>query len=88
MESQIGSLEAGKRADIVVLEMDAIDQVPLSSIYSALVYATKASDVCLVMVDGCVLLRDGQLTTIDESMVSSHGLVLRHQIIDRLQAPV
>lgn len=88
MESQIGSLEVGKRADIVVLEMDAIDQVPLSSIYSALVYATKASDVCVVMVDGRVLFRDGQLTTIDESMANSHGLVLRHQIIDRLQAPV
>jgi len=88
MESQIGSLEVGKRADIVVLEMDAIDQVPLSSIYSALVYATKASDVCVVMVDGRVLFRDGQLTTIDESMANSHGLVLRHQIIDRLQAPI
>lgn len=47
LDAQIGSLEVGKRADLVVLEMDAINQVPLSSIYSALVYATKASDVAI-----------------------------------------
>jgi 5-methylthioadenosine/S-adenosylhomocysteine deaminase len=86
MESQIGSLEVGKRADVVVLETDPIDQVPLSSIYSTLVYATKATDVCDVMVDGRVLLRDRQLTTIDETTIQNDGLALRYQIIERLQA--
>jgi cytosine/adenosine deaminase-related metal-dependent hydrolase len=41
-------------ADLVVLEMDAINQVPLSSIDSALVYATKARDLRDLMVDGLV----------------------------------
>lgn len=86
MASQIGSLEVGKRADVVVLETDPIDQVPLSSIYSTLVYATKATDVCDVMVDGRVLLRDRQLTTIDETTIQNDGLALRYQIIERLQA--
>lgn len=85
LEKQIGSLEVGKRADVVVLEMDAIDQVPLSSIYSALVYATKANDVCELMVDGRLLLHDRQLTTIDERQIRMDSLVLRHQVIDRLQ---
>ncbi|QBE68998.1 S-adenosylhomocysteine deaminase --Methylthioadenosine deaminase [Synechococcus sp. WH 8101] len=88
LDQQIGSLEVGKRADIVVLEMEAINQVPLSSIYSALVYATKANDVCDLMVEGQVLLRDRQLTTIDERMVKDVGLVLRKKIVDRLQVPL
>ncbi len=41
LEVQIGSLEVGKRADVVLLEMEPINQIPISSIYSALVYATK-----------------------------------------------
>ncbi|QPN57895.1 amidohydrolase [Synechococcus sp. CBW1107] len=86
LEAQIGSLEVGKRADVVVLEMEAIDQVPLSSIYSALVYATKANDVCDLLVNGRVLMRDRQLITIDEAQVRNASLVLRHQIIERLQA--
>jgi len=86
LDAQIGSLEVGKRADLVVLEMDAINQVPLSSIYSALVYATKASDVRDLMVDGQVLLRDRQLTTLDHEAIQRDGLALRHQIVERLQA--
>lgn len=85
LDTQIGSLEVGKRADVVVLEMEAIDQVPLSSIYSALVYATKANDVCDLIVEGRVLMRHRQLTTIDEAEVRNDGLALRHQILERLQ---
>lgn len=85
LDTQIGSLEVGKRADVIVLEMEAIDQVPLSSIYSALVYATKANDVCDLIVEGRVLMRHRQLTTIDEAEVRNDGLALRHQILERLQ---
>ena len=86
LDQQIGSLEVGKRADVVLLEMDPIDQVPLSSIYSALVYATKSNDVSDLMVDGRVLLRDRQLITINEAQIKRDGLRLRQQIIERLQA--
>ena len=88
MDHMIGSLEVGKRADIVVLQMDPIDQIPLGSIYSALAYATKANDVCDLMVDGRFLLRDSQLTTLDENLIRERGLVLRRQIIERLQPSV
>lgn len=86
LDAQIGSLEVGKRADLVVLEMDAINQVPLTSIYSALVYAIKASDVRDLMVEGQVLLRDRRLTTLEEEAIQGEGLALRHQIVERLQA--
>jgi 5-methylthioadenosine/S-adenosylhomocysteine deaminase len=88
MDHLIGSLEVGKRADLVVLQMDPIDQIPLRSIYSALVYATKANDVCDLMVDGRVLLGDRQLTTLDEDLIREEGFLLRRQIIERLQLSV
>ena len=84
LEAQIGSLEVGKRADLVVLEMEAINQVPLSSIYSALVYASKASDVRDLMVNGQLLLSNRRLTTLDDNAIEREALRMRHQIIDRL----
>jgi len=84
LEAQIGSLEVGKRADVVLLEMEAINQIPISSIYSALVYATKASDVCTVVVEGQVLLRDRQLQTLDAAAIEDEALARRQQIIERL----
>ena len=84
LDAQIGSLEVGKRADLVVLEMEAINQIPLSSIYSALVYTSKASDVCDVLVEGQVLLRQRQLQTLNDGEIEAEALVYRHQIIERL----
>ncbi|MFN7900338.1 MAG: amidohydrolase family protein [Synechococcaceae cyanobacterium] len=84
MEDQIGSLEVGKRADLVVVAMEAINQIPRSNIYSALVYATKASDVATVLVEGQVLLRARQLQTLDPEAMEAEGLALRHQILARL----
>ncbi|MFN8458876.1 MAG: amidohydrolase family protein [Anaerolineae bacterium] len=66
-----GSLEPGKRADVAVIAINNLHQLPrfgrdLEAVYAQLVYATKATDVRDVMVDGKVLLRDRQLLTLDE----------------------
>ena len=84
LEAQIGSLEVGKRADLVVLEMNELDQMPLASIYSALVYATKASDVCDVLVEGRPLLQGRRLQTLDAEAIQNESLALRRQVIERL----
>jgi len=84
LEERIGSLEVGKRADLVVLEMNELDQMPLSSIYSALVYATKASDVCDVLVEGRPLLQGRRLLSLDAEAIQSESLTLRRQVIERL----
>src|SRR6266852_6730928 len=66
-----GSLEPGKRADLIVVDLDRAHNVPRferdqSAVYSQLVYASKATDVVDVMCDGKWLMRDHQLLTIDE----------------------
>jgi 5-methylthioadenosine/S-adenosylhomocysteine deaminase len=67
MEKQIGSLEAGKKADLVVLNLDVPNAVPMYDVYSQVVYALKASEVETVVVGGQTLLKDGKLLTVDEA---------------------
>lgn len=57
----IGSIEKGKRADIILVDLDKSHMTPLFDPYSGLVYSARASDVDLVMVDGRVLVRGGAL---------------------------
>jgi 5-methylthioadenosine/S-adenosylhomocysteine deaminase len=67
MEEKIGSLEAGKYADLIVIDMNRPHLTPIYNIYSHLIYATKASDVNDVMVNGKWIMKNKQLLTIDEN---------------------
>ena len=64
---RIGSLERGKRADLIRVSRSAARMHPLHDPYAALVYAALASDVRDVMVDGRFVVRDGRITTIDRA---------------------
>ena len=66
MEKEIGSLEPGKKADFVILGLDAPNAVPMYDVYSQIVYALKGSDVETTIVGGKVLLKDGKVLTVDE----------------------
>lgn len=67
LQDQIGSLEAGKRADLIALDLNEIGWAPSAGqdIYTALVYSVSGLHVRDVMVDGTWLLRDGRFTTAD-----------------------
>ncbi len=69
MEREIGSLEAGKRADLIMLDFEALGLQPVLDPVQNLVYHAHARDVDLVMVDGNVLVEDGELTTVDRAAV-------------------
>jgi len=66
MEKQIGSLEVGKKADIILISLDEPNAVPLYDIYAQLAYALKASDVKTVVIGGRVVMRDKKLLTLNE----------------------
>jgi 5-methylthioadenosine/S-adenosylhomocysteine deaminase len=66
MEKEIGSLEVGKKADFVVLNLDVPNAVPTYDVYSQIVYALKASEVDTVVAGGRTLLKNGKLLTLDE----------------------
>ncbi|MBW1818995.1 MAG: amidohydrolase family protein, partial [Deltaproteobacteria bacterium] len=65
MEKELGTLEKGKRADIVVVNMNAPHLCPGYDPFSALVYAANGADVTHVVVDGKILYRNGRFLTLD-----------------------
>ena len=69
LERQIGSLEAGKRADLVVVSTASARLTPMYDPASHLVYAARGEDVRTVMVNGRVLMRDRKMLTLDEPAV-------------------
>ena len=71
LENEIGSIEVGKRADLVLLNLETLHATPYSDAVSTIVYATQPSDVQTVLIDGRIVLRDGKLTTMDEGQVIS-----------------
>ncbi len=80
-----GSLEVGKRADLIVVDRSTLHNTPhferdSDAIYSQLVYATKSTDVAHVMVNGVWLMRDRKLLTVDEAAVMKQAAVIATQI--------
>src|SRR5579863_2881233 len=69
MEKEIGSLEPGKKADIILIGLDAPNAVPMYDIYAQIAYSLKASDVETVIIGGRLVMRDRKLLTIDEPRV-------------------
>jgi 5-methylthioadenosine/S-adenosylhomocysteine deaminase len=73
LESEIGSLEAGKKADVILLDFDKPHLTPRHNIVSHLVYAAHSSDVDTVIVNGRVLLRGGEFTALDAAQISAQA---------------
>jgi 5-methylthioadenosine/S-adenosylhomocysteine deaminase len=69
MEKEIGSLEAGKKADFIIISLDEPNAVPMYDLYAQLAYALKGSDVETVVIGGRVVMRDRKLLTVKEEEV-------------------
>lgn len=80
LDKEIGSLEAGKLADLIIVNLSAAHQSPLYNVYSHLVYATKASDVETVMVNGRIVIDNRRALTIDETAVRAKAIEYRDRI--------
>lgn len=69
LDSEIGSIEVGKRADVIMVDLARLHSTPASDVISALVYSAQPDDVRTTIIDGRVLMRDGDLTSLAESSV-------------------
>lgn len=85
LESEIGSLEVGKRADLVVLDVGAPHMAPAADIdpYTLLVYSTRASDVRTVLVNGKVVVEAGVLRSLPLATVVSEAEAQRSALVRR-----
>ena len=84
MADKIGSIEAGKLADIAIVDLDGLHQTPMYSIYSHLVYATKSTDVNTVVINGRIVMQNRRLLTLSESAIKKDANTYRLRIIKSL----
>jgi 5-methylthioadenosine/S-adenosylhomocysteine deaminase len=87
MESQIGSLEPGKKADLILLGLDAPHAVPLYSVYSQVAYALKASDVETVVIGGRRVMQGRRVLTLNQAEVIAKARAYAAQVKRSLAAP-
>jgi cytosine/adenosine deaminase-related metal-dependent hydrolase len=66
LDAEIGSLEAGKRADLAIVRLDRLHTTPARDLVSALVYSAEADDVDAAIIDGRVVMENRKLLTLDE----------------------
>ncbi len=80
LDQEIGSIEVGKAADIIAIDMDTIETQPCYSPMSQIVYATPRSQVTHVWVNGKVLMDNRNLTTLDEAAILAKTKVWREKL--------
>jgi len=83
LEHEIGSLEVGKKADLIVIDLERLHTTPSMNPVSTLVYAATGGEVDTVMVDGKIVVAQGQLLSMDEHEIivqaNNHAAQLYHR---------
>ena len=87
MDKLIGSLEPGKKADLIIVDTSAPHATPMYNVYSALVYSLKASDVRTVVIGGKPVMEDRKMLTLDEPAILAKAQEYKAQIQRSLATP-
>jgi 5-methylthioadenosine/S-adenosylhomocysteine deaminase len=87
LEKLIGSLETGKKADLMVVDTTAPHATPMYNVYSQLVYALKAEDVRSVVIGGKIVMEERKMLTLDEAAILAKANEYKVQIEKSLQTP-
>ena len=88
LERQVGSIEPGKRADLVLFDADTPEWRPLLNPVNNLVYAASGASVRTVLIDGRVVLDEGRLTVLDERVLYERVERLSREHIRRANVPI
>jgi 5-methylthioadenosine/S-adenosylhomocysteine deaminase len=84
LDDKIGTLEPGKRADVVIIDLQQPKSQPVYAVESAIVYAASGSSVVTTICDGKILLRNGKLLTVDEKAAMAKAEQYRDQVLKSL----
>ena len=83
LDAEIGSIEPGKRADLIVIDRDGPHLAPGSDPYSTIVYAARATDVRTTIVDGEVLVEDGRPVRVDPAEIAAEARAAARELAAR-----
>jgi 5-methylthioadenosine/S-adenosylhomocysteine deaminase len=85
LADKIGTLERGKRADVVIIDLQQAKTQPVYSVESAIVYAASGNSVVTTIVDGRILMRRGEVLTVDEPTVMAKAKEYRDKVLASLK---
>jgi cytosine/adenosine deaminase-related metal-dependent hydrolase len=85
LADQIGSLDPGKLADLIAVDVSTSHFVPIDNPYSALVYGANQDDVFFTCVDGRVLYDGRRFTSLDEETIRDDALRVRRRLLSRVR---
>lgn len=80
MDKQIGSLERGKKADVIIVDTASPHATPMYNVYAEIVYALKQSDVRTTIIGGRVIMEDRKMLTLDESAILNNAATYKQQV--------
>ena len=83
LERIVGSLEVGKKADLILVDFDKPHLTPVHSVYANLVYSAHGSDVDTVIVDGRILMENRKVKTLDESEVIENARKAADELLEK-----
>jgi 5-methylthioadenosine/S-adenosylhomocysteine deaminase len=84
IDKEVGSLEIGKKADLILVHAQSAHAQPLYNVYSQLVYDLKGADVQTSIINGRVVMQDRQVLTLDEKQVLTKAAEYRKRILASL----
>lgn len=87
LDKEIGSIEVGKKADLVVVDLSDAFATPIHDPVSALVYSALGHEPCLVVIDGTIVMRDRKLLTVNETVVRHQAQRAAEQLTRRAKIP-
>jgi len=83
LEAELGSIEKGRRADLILIGREGAHLAPGPDPYSTIVYAARGEDVRVVLVDGEILVDDGALTRADAAEIAAAARAEAHALAGR-----
>ena len=83
-DSEIGSLEIGKKADIILIDTNQLETLPMYNVYSHLVYTISSSYVKDVIINGKIVMENRKLVNVDEAEIIDRANYYKKKIINRL----
>lgn len=79
LQGKIGTLEIGKRADIIIIDIDHMHQLPVHDIFSTLVYSSKSTDVETVIIDGELIMHNRKMLTLEPHLAELRDKIHEYQ---------
>jgi 5-methylthioadenosine/S-adenosylhomocysteine deaminase len=87
LEKELGSLEPGKKADLIILALDSPNAVPVYDLYAQIVYALKGEDVNAVVIGGHIVMQDRRVLTVDQARVIATARSYAAKVKQSLERP-